>query len=454
MASSQPVSTANFLLAGHKFLWLTWFFTAGLLFIPEALLFWMIQLNSTAAPDTRLFMGFLLGTVVVFIAISGLIWHSLRQQINELQESRARNRVIVDNMADAVININSQAQVLSVNRAGEQLFGYSSEELRGKPFSALLAPAYQPDYIPYLQQIIEADAEPRWNGQQIRGLRKNGSEFPLVMALSKTRVGSYPVFTALIHDMTEHQQALDAMAMMRDVAETANHAKSQFLSNMSHELRTPLNGISGMLELLQQSDLNTEQLHYLTTAQQSSEALLNIISAILDFSVIEMGKVEILEVSFNLKSNFEEIIALFVHPAQHKNLALSGVVQPEVPAWIVGDPFRLRQILTQLLDNAIKFTAQGEIVATVRLLPDSADRPFLRFEVKDSGIGIAPADLQRLFAPFSQADESNTRNFGGIGLGLTIAKRLVELQGGDLGFDSQPGVGSRFWFSLPLKNIS
>jgi two-component system, sensor histidine kinase len=252
----------------------------------------------------------------------------------------------------------------------------------------------------------------------------------------------------------ELEAAISDLQSAKKAAENANHAKSQFLANMSHEIRTPMNGIMGMTEVLLKSGLTERQHHFAATIKSSSDSLLSIINDILDFSKIEAGRLTLETVPFNLLDTLNELIEIFSEQAQWKEIILKTVIDPEVPYSVEGDPVRLRQVLINLVSNALKFTERGEITIKVHNVELTPEHVVIKFEVTDTGIGISPEALPLIFDRFAQADGSTTRRFGGTGLGLSIARQLTELMGGSIGADSLYGVGSNFWFTARLSRFS
>ena len=279
-------------------------------------------------------------------------------------------------------------------------------------------------------------------------------------ALRQVEVSAVPIFKGdgpvrqvmiVSRDITDIVAAQEAIENARSEAEQANQAKSAFLASMSHEIRTPLNGVIGMTRLLLDTELSIEQRQLAETAQSSAEVLLSVINDILDLSKIEAGKLDLERTAFQPYLVVEDVLDTVSSAAQVKDLELWSIIPLDMPEKVWGDSLRFKQILFNLVGNAVKFTDRGEVGVRVSLSGDNKDKLLVRFEVKDTGIGIKPEDQERLFAPFTQAEPGTTRRFGGTGLGLSISRQLVEMMGGEMGVESEPGRGSLFWFTLPWE---
>jgi two-component system, sensor histidine kinase and response regulator len=366
-----------------------------------------------------------------------------------LRSSEERTRLILENALDAVITMDQMGLIADWNPQAEATFGWSHQEAIGRSLTETIIPAqYRETHQRGLQRFSVTGKGPVLNKRiEITALHRDGREFPAELAISPMQVGQTLIFSAFVRDITDRKRAEADLQQAKEAAEAAAKAKGEFLANMSHEIRTPMNGILGMTELALDTDLTPEQREYLTTVKASADALLVVINDILDFSKIEAGKLALDAVPFTLRDCLGASLKTLALRAHEKGLELAYTVQSEVPDALVGDPGRLRQILVNLVGNAVKFTEHGEVVLEVEATSAVTDTVELHVTVKDTGIGI-PADKQRLILePFTQADGSMTRKYGGTGLGLAISKQLVELMGGRLWLESKAERGSIFHFT-------
>lgn len=345
---------------------------------------------------------------------------------------------------DLLCIADAQGYFRRLNRAWETTLGYSLQELQSRPFLEWVHPDDLPATQAAMQQLIE---EKRLDHFVNRYRTQDGSYRFIEWRASLA--GS--LFYAAGRDITLAKLAEEQMKAAKEAAEAASRAKSEFLATISHEIRTPINAILGMTSLLLDTSLDPQQQDWVQTIRYGGEVLLNLINDILDFSKIESQKLELEEMPFSLLQLVEELLDLMAAQAQSKELELMAWVDPNLPPTLIGDPNRLRQILANLLSNAIKFTPQGEVVVTVEAGERDPEKQWVSVQVRDTGIGIPPEKLDRLFKPFSQVDSSISRQFGGTGLGLAISQRLCQLMGGAIGVESQPGQGSTFRFRIPLK---
>ena len=389
-----------------------------------------------------------------------VVAHHLAQVVffvraREDADERAQNvRMVVNRAAHAILGYDQDGRITQFNPAAERMFGWRADEMLGRTAHRLV-PALGiglGDALDHHTTDIPSESLPLVLGRPIErvGFRRDGTEFPITVELVETPVRGELAYTAFVRDETERKRAEAALIEAREAALEASKTKSQFLANMSHEIRTPMNGVIGMTDLLLATDLDPYQRDAVETVRSSGEALLSVINDVLDFSRIEAGRLEISAAPFQLRRTLTDIQRLLTPKVQGKSLGLAVTVSETVPDWVEGDSGRLRQILINLLGNAVKFTEHGEVRLRVSCSADER----LVFEVSDTGIGMSPEGLSRLFQPFVQADGSITRRFGGTGLGLTISRQLAELMGGKLTATSVEGRGSTFTRRLPLPSVA
>jgi PAS domain S-box-containing protein len=376
-----------------------------------------------------------------------------RQQVQaQLRESAEYFRALFEDSPVPSTIQGADFKLVRVNAACADLFGLPPEKMIGHEALEFMHPADRDGAVAMRQGMP-------WKGSgtfqfERRLVRPDGTEvWARIYSARIVSTGAEPFLVSVLEDITDLKRKEIALREAKEQAEAANRAKSQFLANMSHEIRTPMNGVLGMTELLLGTTLTAKQRRFAEAVYRSGESLLDIINDILDISKIEAGRLELEAVDFDLRALVEDVFEMLAPRAQHKRIEVAHRIAPDVPTVVVGDPTRVRQILTNLVGNAIKFTEQGEVVVQVSRVPsdgavDSAAR--VRFEVRDTGIGMRPDALKRLFSVFMQADQSMSRRYGGTGLGLAISRQLVELMGGDIRAASRYGEGSTFTFELPL----
>jgi two-component system, sensor histidine kinase and response regulator len=358
---------------------------------------------------------------------------------------------LMEHLPDNIYFKDRQSRFIRINAAAAEWFGLSSTgEAGGKTDFDLFTEEHaqqafedEQAILRTGQQLLHHEEKETWPDGSVTWV--DTSKLPLHDAGGRV-IGTF----GISRDITEKKRVEESLRAAKEAAEAASRAKSEFVANMSHEIRTPMNAIIGMAELLLDTRLSSIQQEYAQTILDSGESLLGLLNDILDFSKIEAGKIEFDPMPFDIRERIGATMKTLAVRAHRKNLELACCIDAEVPEIVVGDIGRIRQILVNLVGNAIKFTEQGEVVLQVSLAGRDADLWQLRFEVRDTGIGIPPEKAGAIFEEFEQVDKSTTRRFGGTGLGLTIASRLVELMSGSIALRSEPGRGSVFSFTIPL----
>jgi len=365
-----------------------------------------------------------------------------------LRDSEERFQTVIENSLDP-IRVFNETRHLYANQACLELFGYQWEELEDLDGWAVVAPEKREWTRKRGLNRLKGDKIPA--RVELPMLRKDGKKLFVETVVSLIPMDGRPAIVSWMRDITDRKRMEAELIDAKKVAEAASHAKSEFLANMSHEIRTPMNGVIGMTGLLLDTALSEEQRQYAEIVHSSADALLGVINDILDYSKVEAGKLELEILDFDLRCTLEDVVDVLAVSAHPKGLELACRIQPDVPALVRGDPGRLRQVLVNLLNNAVKFTDKGEVLVRAELQREDDRLALVRFSVTDTGIGIPAERMHRLFQSFSQVDASTTRNYGGTGLGLAICKNLAELMGGEIGVQSRPGRGATFWFTSKFE---
>lgn len=392
--------------------------------------------------------------ILAVLFASALVIFNSKNKIIKINKKLMREKKIMDTIFDASPNIillkNLKGEYVQCNKTFEKLSGIKQENLIGKTDYDL----FSEDII---DEILKNDRIVKETKQTViqktKYYNKDGEPVYLekyVVPLFDENNELFAIFI-LMMDITHQMQEQELLQKAKEDAEKASSMKSSFLANMSHEIRTPMNGVLGFIQLLKETNLTEEQAEFVVDAQKSSENLLNIINDILDFSKIEAGKLKVDNISFDVRSIVEDITLMHTANVEKKGLEINSLICSDVPQKVIGDPGRIKQILINIVNNAIKFTSEGEIIIYVKLISKNTDEALLSFEVKDTGIGIPDEKLSVIFDEFTQADPSMTRKYGGTGLGLAISKKLAEIMNGKMRVESTVGKGSTFILSLPLK---
>ncbi|MFI3185072.1 MAG: response regulator [Methylococcaceae bacterium] len=370
----------------------------------------------------------------------------LHQKLLDSHESlrivNTEQEIIFNTATSGIVFIKDDV-ILRCNRKLEEIMAYAPGELLGKsprlwfPDDGTDIECLHPDNL--IHQLVRKDGSLFWARLSEQAIDSLDTNQGVVM---------------VVDDISSEHEASEALRAAKEIAEDTTRIKSEFLSNMSHEIRTPMNGVLGMLDLLSETELNSIQQDWVKIAHSSAEALLKIINDILDLSRLEADRLEMERVKFNLVTLVDDICALMAGRAHAKSLELNCLLSVDIKPYWLGDPLRIRQVLTNLISNSIKFTASGEVTVNVSYLARENSQSQLRFEIRDTGVGISSEQQLRLFQSFSQADSSTARHHGGSGLGLFISKKLVNLMGGAIGIDSEPGKGTCLWVTLPLEQSS
>ncbi|HZE84224.1 MAG TPA: ATP-binding protein [Puia sp.] len=384
----------------------------------------------------------------------------LDQKIKENEETQRllrKNEImlssVISSAMDAIVIINREGGIIRWNKAATDIFGHTEEEVKGKILMEIIIPtSHRQSYMEGFHRFLSGGNSNILNRRlELTGMRKSGAEFPIELTVTAIRHESEFYFNGFIRDISIRKQREEELVQMKEKAEQAAKAKSQFLSVMSHELRTPLNAVIGITHLLLQGNPREDQQEDLRTLQFSGESLLNIINDILDFTKLDSGKIELSAIDFNLRDLVQSLYQSFSYRAKEKHIVFDVEYDEKMPFMVKGDSFRLSQVLNNLISNAVKFTQEGSVKLKVEMQQSGTESFITKFSVIDTGIGIPAEKKEKIFEQFTQADSNTTRLYGGTGLGLSISSKLIELMDSTILIDSIPGQGSDFHFSITLQ---
>ncbi|WP_052715018.1 CHASE domain-containing protein [Vibrio sp. ECSMB14106] len=384
--------------------------------------------------------------------------HTLQDEQNRIRETE-RFKAILESGPDANLIVDESGIIVLVNAKAELLFGYARNQLEGHSLDKVIPKRYQHNHHKHVDKFMSAPTK-RVMGEEGRvlfGLRSDGSEFPVDISLSYIDIDDGKLVIASVRSMEERLMIEEQLRIALKQAQQATEAKSAFLANTSHEIRTPLNAVIGLSDILSDQDLTDTQLQLVKKIQISGKSLLGIVNDVLDLSKIEASEMTLEQYPTNIKELIEEIASVFSIQAEDKALGFILEIDPDLPLWLKTDSTRLRQILVNLLGNALKFTQIGSISLAVEVVRGSQDNDgqvMVKFSVTDTGVGIKKESQEHLFIPFNQADSSTTRNYGGTGLGLSIVYNLTKLFGGQVSLTSEVNIGSTFCVELPFTTVS
>ena len=406
--------------------------------------------NAVATYSGPLFQAISLQLFISVTSIVGLCTAALfsekKRTLLDISKSENLHRTILRTAMDGIVLTDTQGRFIEVNESYCHMLGYTKQELLKMSISDIEVK----DTADNIRKRINELAESGGSRFATEHRRKDGTVIDVAVS-SRHLPEDEGHVVSFVQDITERKRKDSELRQAIEAAEVANTAKSRFLATMSHEIRTPMNGVIGMIQLLQFTELTPEQEEYTEIAKKSGFELVHLLSDIIDISKIEADKIELETFDFDLRQVVSDTINLLSLQAREKEIELTALIDTEVPTALKGDAGRLRQIIRNLINNAIKFTSKGAVSLQIRKEGEDGRSVTVRFLVRDSGIGIAADKLEHIFESFTQVDNSDTRRYGGIGLGLAICKRLTELMGGSIGVESVEGEGSTFWFAVALE---